>query len=297
MNEMMELYLNYLDDVRGVSEKTLEAYAQDLAKLHQFCVENEIDTEKMSNEQARRFIAKLMKAGYRPNSVNRILSGVKGFFSYCVKFDYCAADPFSRINNLSGGRRLPAVLTREEVQRMIAAAGNDFSGIRDRLIFEMLYSTGCRLSELTGMNLKDLNLSENSVLVHGKGGKDRFVFITPSAHEILDVYLPLRGRRQETRPVSQEDRQALLINNRGRRMSSQGVHYIFNKYTAELGIPKHITPHTFRHTFATHIMENDAGIRVVQELLGHEHISTTQIYSHVSSKRLKEVYRKSHPHG
>ncbi len=297
MNEMMKLYLNYLEDIRGVSEKTLAAYAQDLSKLSRFCVENEIDAARMSNEQARRFIAKLIKEGYRPSSVNRILSGIKGFFLYCIKFDYFTADPFARINSLGGGRRLPSVLTREEVQRMIDAAGNDFSGIRDRLIFEILYSTGCRLSELTGMNLKELNLSENAVLVHGKGGKDRFVFITPSAHEILDVYLPLRGRRQETRPVSQEDRQALLINNRGRRMTSQGVHYIFKKYTAELGIPKHITPHTFRHTFATHIMENDAGIRVVQELLGHEHISTTQIYSHVSSKRLKEVYRKSHPHG
>ena len=136
-----------------------------------------------------------------------------------------------------------------------------------------------------------------TILVHGKGDKDRFVFLTPSAQEILLLYIPLRNARQQTRTVKPDDKVSLIVNNRGHRLTPQGVHYIFQLYTRKLGIPKKITPHTFRHTFATHILENDAGIRVVQELLGHENVSTTQIYSHVSAGRLKEVYKKSHPHG
>jgi site-specific recombinase XerD len=297
MHEAMEQYLHYLGTVRGLSQKSLTAYTQDLNALSQYCSEIEADPLQLSRDQARRFIAYLMKHRYQPSSVNRRLSGVKGFYTYCVRFDLCPVNPFSHIRSLTGSRRLPSVLTREEVEQIMQAAGNDFAGIRDRVMFELLYSTGCRLSELLAVNLGDIHIDESSILVHGKGAKDRYVFLTPSAEEALTLYLPLRRMRQETAKCSSDDRKALLISSRGRRLTPQGVHYLFNSYTEALGIPKHITPHTFRHTFATHILEQDAGIRVVQELLGHENISTTQIYSHVSSGRLKEVYKKSHPHG
>ncbi|MCK5156798.1 MAG: tyrosine-type recombinase/integrase [Spirochaetales bacterium] len=297
MNELIENYILYLRDVRKLSERTVISYRQDLKKYEQFCSDQESGITETTYEQARRFLAMLIRTDYSSNSVNRILSGVKGFFSFCIRYEYCEINPFSRIKGIGGGRRLPSVLSHEEVKKIIEAPGNDFAGIRDRVIFELLYSTGCRLSELTGMNLADVHLAEKTILVHGKGDKDRFVFLTPSAQEILLLYIPLRNARQQTRTVKPDDKVSLIVNNRGHRLTPQGVHYIFQLYTRKLGIPKKITPHTFRHTFATHILENDAGIRVVQELLGHENVSTTQIYSHVSAGRLKEVYKKSHPHG
>ena len=297
MNELLENYIKYLRDIRKLSEKTVVAYRQDLGKYEQFCGEQNKQITEISYEQARRFLAVIIRSGYSTNSVNRILSGVKGFFSYCIRYEYCEINPFSRIKGVSGGRRLPSVLTHAEVAKILAAPENDFAGIRDKVIFELLYSTGCRLSELTGMNITDVQLVEKTILVHGKGDKDRFVFLTKSAQEILSLYIPLKNTRQQPQDVKLDDRNALVVNNRGQRLTPQGVHFVFQKYTKELGIPKKITPHTLRHTFATHILDNNAGIRVVQELLGHENVSTTQIYSHVSSSRLKEVYKKSHPHG
>jgi len=297
MNELLDNYILYLRDIRKLSEKTVIAYCQDLGKYEQFCKEQSKQLTEITYEQARRFVAIIIRSGYSTNSVNRILSGIKGFFTYCIRYEYCEINPFSRIKGVGGGRRLPSVLTHEEVARILKAPENDFSGIRDKVIFELLYSTGCRLSELTGMNIADVQLTKKTILVHGKGDKDRFVFLTPSAQEILSLYIPLKSRRQQPQNVKSDDRSALVVNNRGHRLTPQGVHYVFQRYTKKLGIPKNITPHTFRHTFATHILENNAGIRVVQELLGHENVSTTQIYSHVSSGRLKDVYKKSHPHG
>jgi len=297
MNELLENYINYLRDIRKLSEKTVVAYRQDLEKYEKFCHEQRSQLTEISYEQARRFLAVIIRTGYSTNSVNRILSGVKGFYMYCIRYEYCEINPFSRIKGVGGRRRLPSVLSHEEVARILKAPGNDFPGIRDKVIFELLYSTGCRLSELTDMDISDIQLAEKTILVHGKGDKDRYVFLTPSAQEILSLYIPLKLHRQQPQDVVSDDRNALIVNNRGHRLTPQGVHYVFQRYTKKLGIPKKITPHTFRHTFATHILENNAGIRVVQELLGHENVSTTQIYSHVSSGRLKEVYKKSHPHG
>lgn len=297
MVELLENYTLYLRDIRKLSDKTVVAYRQDLEKYEQFCIEQRKSITEISYEQARKFLTVIIRSGYSTNSVNRILSGIKGFFTYCIRYEYCEINPFSRIKGVGGGRRLPDILSHEEVARFLAAPEDDFSGIRDKVIFELLYSTGCRLSELIGINIADVQLEEKMILVHGKGDKDRFVFLTPSAQEIVSLYIPLKSRRKLPVDVSPDDKRALIVNNRGHRLTSQGVHYVFHKYTTKLAIPKKITPHTFRHTFATHILDNNAGIRLVQELLGHENVSTTQIYSHISSGRLKEVYKKSHPHG
>ncbi len=297
MHELMENYLLYLRDIRKLSSKTIIAYRQDLEKYEQFCIEQSKQITEISYEQARRFFAVLIRSGYSTNSINRILSGIKGFFTFCIRYEYCEINPFSRIKGTGGMKHLPTVLSHEEVTRILEAPESDFPGIRDKVIFELLYSTGCRLSELINMNIDDVRLTEKIILVHGKGDKDRFVFLTPSAQKIVALYIPLKQSRQLPQNVTSDDLSALIVNNRGRRLTPQGVHHVFQRYAEKLGIPKKITPHTFRHTFATHILENNAGIRVVQELLGHENVSTTQIYSHVSSSRLKEVYKKSHPHG
>lgn len=294
---VIEQYRLYLRDVRKLSDRTVDSYMTDLDKLSSFCEERSASPNELTFREARTFLAQLLDAGYGAKSINRILSGVRGFYRWMVRYEMSSANPFSRIKGIRGGRRLPTVLTREEVAMILSAPGDDFTGMRDRMIFELLYSTGCRLSELVEMNLEDLSLEQRRILVHGKGEKDRFVFLTDSACEAVNLFLPMRDSRQRRFAIDGESGRALLINNRGKRMTPQGVHHIFSGYMQKLKMEKKVTPHTFRHSFATHILENDAGIRVVQELLGHENVSTTQIYSHVSGSRLIEVYKKSHPHG
>jgi integrase/recombinase XerC len=178
---------------------------------------------------------------------------------------------------------------------MLKMTDNTFTGIRDRMILELLYSTGCRVSELTGMKVEDLDLKKRMVLVHGKGNKSRWVFLTKGASGNISTYLPLR-KKYVNSSVSQGINN-LILNRNGNGISARGIRYIIDKYIRAIGAGKHVSPHTFRHTFATHLLNNGAGIRAVQEMLGHSSISTTQIYTHVGIDRLKDVYREAHPHG
>ncbi len=295
--ESIESFQSYIKDVKKVSEHTVKAYTHDLALFRQFVTDHDLTFHDLRFEDARRFVASLKRSGYAEKSINRILSGIKSFYAYCLRYQMVSSNPFSNVRSMKHERYLPTVLTVEEVAMILDAPGLDFTGIRDRALFSVLYSTGCRLSELLQMNIDEIDLGEGRVLVHGKGGKDRFVFLTKHARKSLELYIPMRENLVKKRRIAGRDADAVFVNKNGKRLTPQGVHYIFHTYMRMLGIEKHVTPHTFRHTFATHILDNNAGIRVVQELLGHASISTTQIYSHVSSRRLKEVYKRSHPHG
>ncbi len=296
MHETIEQYIEYIRDIRRLAPKSVKAYTADLCHFSTFCSDSNLDPAAVDYRTARRYVASLVEAEYSTTTINRMLSAVKGYYGFLVQHQLTGTSPFSRIRSMRGGRNLPTVLTVDEIHAILASPGEDFTGLRDRVIFEVLYSTGCRLSELLGISINELNLTERVIKIRGKGGKDRFLFLTASAAESIGDYLPLRNLRVEQRtPGKETDR--LLINRNGFPLTPQGVHYIFRQYTRKLGLQKHITPHTIRHSFATHILDNNAGIRVVQELLGHERISTTQIYAHVSAKRLKEVYDNSHPHG
>ncbi len=300
MKEFAEIkheYLSYIASVRALSPKTVLAYEEDLRKFEGFLKERNADFRTLSRQEVRRFLAELQRQHLSVATVNRVLSGIKGLYSYAVRYGIVETDPFDRVTRLKEQRKLPSVLTEEEIHKLLEAPGEDFFGLRDSVIFQVLYATGCRLSELLDMNTDAVDLSAGRISVRGKGDKDRFVYLTDSAVHIVELYLPLKEAYQEKHSVAGDHRKALIINTKGRRISPQGVHYIFERYTNMLGLSKHVTPHTLRHTFATHILDRDAGIRVVQELLGHEHISTTQIYSHVGIERLRNVYERSHPHG
>lgn len=297
LEECIDRYCDYLADVRHLSEHTLKAYRHDLHLYERSIAASGRQMDEIRFEDARRFVSRLYKRGYSEKSINRIISSVKGFYNWCITYDIVASSPFSQVKSMKAQKQLPVVLTGEEIEMMINAPEDDTLGIRDKTMFSLLYSTGCRLSEMLQINIEDIDLSSSRILVHGKGRKDRYVFLTRRASGLLELYLPLRLELLKNLGASLVSQQALLVNKRGKRLTPQGVHYIFHTYVRMLGIDKHVTPHTFRHTFATHILDNDAGIRVVQELLGHQNVATTQIYSHVSTKRLKDVYKRSHPHG
>jgi tyrosine recombinase XerC len=297
LKETIGSYCDYMEQVRHLSEHTVKAYRHDLRLYEQFIVTRDIPMDRIQFEDARRFVSRLHKHGYSQKSINRIISAIKSFYSYCITYDIVETSPFSEVKSMKPQKQLPTVLTKDEVELIINAPDDDTLGIRDRTMFSLLYSTGCRLSEMLQIDIDHIELEVGRILVHGKGRRDRFVFLTREAGRLLELYLPLRYELLKSTGISNTNCRALFINKRGKRLTPQGVHYIFHTYVRMLGIDKHVTPHTFRHTFATHILDNDAGIRVVQELLGHQNVSTTQIYSHVSTKRLKDVYKKSHPHG
>ncbi len=291
---MIEEYLAYLARVRNLSEKTVDAYRKDLERYRRFCSAESLLPEEASDQDARGFAASLSREGLSPPSVNRIGSGVRGYYRFLLRQGLVGSNPFEQVKSLKKPKRLPEVLFEEEIGRLLSLPGTDFIGLRDRLIMELLYSTGCRVGEAVKINLSDISAKNRTIMVRGKGRKERLVFLGSGALEALAAYLPLRLAR--TNKSSAEAEKALFLNAAGTRLSERGVAYILKRYEEKAHLSKPVHPHVFRHSFATHILDHGADIRAVQEMLGHESISTTQIYTHVGLSRLKKVYREAHPH-
>ena len=217
---------------------------------------------------------------------------VRRFYRYQWRMEAVAANPFDALEGVKAGRRLPRVLHRQELEQLLEGlAGEDFSGRRDRLLVEFLYSTGCRISEAVGVNVS--HIAGDRVKVKGKGSKERIVFLGGPAREALKNYLPLRTPR-----VGREtDEQALFLKQKGGRLTTRGAALILEKHARRLGLGGTLHPHTFRHSFATDLLDGGAEIREVQEMLGHASMSTTQIYTHLGIEALKQIHRSAHPHG
>ncbi len=290
-----EPYLEYLRSVRHVSANTVRAYGRDLAEFRGFLASRAVSELDVDAAGARGFVGYLAGRPLSPRSVNRTLSCLRGYYRYLRKLGRVTVNPFRSLRSLKVRHRLPAVLFEQEVRQLLDSEPQEFWQIRDRLIVELLYSTGCRVSELVSMNLTDLNLKEGTVRVLGKGAKERQVFIGAQAREVLKRYLA--GRRLLARSAGGREEGALLVNRRGGRLTARGVQFLLARVLREASLSRPASPHTLRHSFATHILDRGADIRVVQELLGHSSLSTTQVYTHVGMERLKEVYRRAHPHG
>lgn len=286
----LENYLAYLLRIRTLSEKTVEAYRGDLLLFIEYLEEHELEME-LDRRDVRLFVQEL-RDRYAPSSASRLLSSVRGFYRYALKQNLVAANPFDAVRGKGRERRLPAVLGEREMEQLLSLPGNDFIGCRDRCLMELLYSSGARISEALGIDLFDLDLKRRVIALRGKGDKDRYAFLGPPALDALEAYLPLRRKKGGC-----ELSGPLFINNRGGRLTRRGAVYILDKYQQKLGTGKHLHPHLFRHSFATHLLDRGADIRSVQEMLGHADLSTTGIYTHVSLKRLKDVYVNAHPHG
>ena len=292
-------YLQYLRTVRRLSEHTIISYGHDLQVFLDFLKERNLSCADVTFPDARRFIASLVYQSKRSTvTINRMLSSLRGFYRYAITHQWCSHNPFSRIETSPRRRRLPEVLSRQEILEILSRPIQTFFDLRDAVMLHLFYSTGCRLAELLQSNVEDIDLGEQRMMVRGKGSRQRFVFINPPTQLLLEQYLAQRQLFVATHQVQHStDSQALLLGKRGNRLSASTVHSIFERYRLQLGMQKRFTPHMLRQSFATHMLDNNSGIRIVQELLGHASVSTTQIYTHVSAQRLRSVYEQSHPHG
>ncbi len=294
---MHDVYVRYLQHVREMSSRTVEGYRHDLHAYSIYLAEQGVQAAEISPAQARGYIAFLSRNNHSPATINRALSVLKGYYEFLLKRAEVEANPFATITSLKKGRGLPEVLFESEVDKLLAAGDggkSDFFSVRNRLILELLYSTGCRVSELVGIDITDISVKTGSVLVRGKGSKERLVFLGEEALRSLHEYLPYRKGRVNTQNLSSA--KALILNGRGNRITRRSVGEIVRKCAEAASVPKKVSPHTFRHSFATHLLDRGADIRVVQEMLGHANLSTTQVYTHLGFNRLKEAYRGAHPH-
>lgn len=294
MRKEFEQYLNNLTKLRGYSKNTAISYGNDLELFSHFLDNHKLEINDVVREDARLFVEILVEQHRSTASINRIISGVRNFYHDLLRKGKCSANPFNNIGTVTGTRPLPNVLSEEEVYKIITLPYKTSKELIAVTVFNLFYSTGCRLSEVLGIKLSDIDFYNRRILVTGKGNKQRFVFLTEKAIQVLNDYLVFRKKIKRT---DEEKSDYLLLNVNGKRLSTSAVQCIFVKYRKKLGILKKFTPHVFRHSFATHMLDNNSGIRTVQEMLGHASISTTQIYTHVSRKRLQDVYMKSHPHG
>lgn len=291
---MKDEYLSYLEAVRGLSEHTRLAYGRDLDAWEEFLARREASLATASPALAGEFLRSLGQEGLAPRSVNRVLSCLRGFYRYLLRTGRAFSHPFSGIRSLKTPRRLPVYLFEKEVQSLLDDERTGFQALRDRVLFEILYSTGCRVGELCSLDLAAV-VGKTRFPVTGKGNKTRTVFLTPSARKALEAYLPARLLRLDQGDA--DAARALLLNSQGKRLGVRGVQKIVSRAAVRAGLTKQATPHTLRHTFATHLSAEGMDVRVVQELLGHSRLETTQVYTHLSMDRLKDVMRAAHPHG
>lgn len=299
MDSRVEAYLAYIHSVRGLSDRTVRSYREDLTLYEAFLSGEDLDIDRSQSRDIRAFEAALVSEGRAGSSVNRCLSALRGYYRFRAKYGGLAVDPSKDVEGLPGSRKLPRFLFEKEMADFIELAdGDGFASLRDRAMFEFLYSTGCRVAELTGLDLSGLDLVKGTAKVLGKGKKERMVFLAEPARKALEAYLPMRAALRERRGAGvKPGRDPLFVNTRGEALSPRGVEWLIDSYATKAGINKRLSPHAFRHSFATHLVQRGADIRAVQELLGHANITTTQIYAHVDMERLRKVYDSAHPHG
>lgn len=278
------------------SANTIQSYRRDLAKFQAYLTEQEIDkVEAIDEVTVRAFLAKLSQASYAASSTSRMLSSLKQFFLFLRKEGILEINPMSLVHRPKQGRHLPKVLTAKEIEALLQAPDTSSPhGLRDRAIFELMYATGLRVTELVQLKLEDLHLELGFIQTLGKGDKERLVPLIDEAIEWLEAYLE-QVRPSFLRLAGSSSPREVFLTERGKAFTRQGIWKNLNKYVALAGIKQTVSPHMLRHSFATHLLENGADLRMVQELLGHADISTTQIYTHISTQRLQEVYHKYFP--
>ena len=278
---------------RGLSENTADAYLNDVGHLLGFLENKGIAIENVSADDLHEFLATLHDIGISPRSQARLISGIKSYFSFLRMEKIIEEDPSELIETPKLGRELPDVLSLEEIDAMIAAIPLDKDeSLRNHTIIEMLYGSGLRVSELVDTRISRLDLEEGLLIVEGKGSKERVVPVSPTALQLIELYLPQRARLK----IKPEGADILFLNRRGKPLTRVMIFYIIKELAANAGIKKTVSPHTLRHSFATHLLEGGANLRAIQEMLGHESISTTELYIHLDRTRLRRELLDHHPH-
>lgn len=296
LSELVEEFLLYLSVVRGLSENTIIGYRNDLKELQRF-LSPTLDINTITKENLLLSIGQLSKEKKAAASVNRFIAAVRTMFSYALKFGYIKKNPALELKTVKLPKRVPNFMTQPEVNQLCEQPVNNelLWEKRDHALFTMMYSSGCRISEITNLKLDDFMDNYHSAIVTGKGNKQRKVFFAEESRKALAEYLQDRKKVLESHNIAEPTRQ-VFINQKGHPLSVGGVRFIISKYSGAEGTNHHINPHAFRHTFATTMIGNGADVRLVQEMLGHSSISTTQRYTHITTEKLIETYNKAHPH-
>ncbi len=287
-------YQHYLKIERGLSENTISNYTLDLQKLSDYLEGNDmaISPVNIPQESLQQFVHDLAKS-VNARSQARIISGLRGFFSYLVFEDYRKDNPMDLIETPKIGRKLPDTLSVSEINNLISAIDlSKNEGERNRAILETLYGCGLRVSELVNLKLSDLYFEEDFIKVTGKGDKQRFVPISSLNKKYIAIY---RNQVRVHSPIQKDHEDYLFLNRRGKQLTRAMIFTIIKRLAEKIGLKKNISPHTFRHSFATHLLENGADLRAIQQMLGHESITTTEIYMHVNRKQLAKVLQEYHP--
>ena len=297
MQEALAEYLRHLSLEKNASEHTVKSYREDLTQALDFFrtrLSNQSPTpEQLTTRLLRAHMAWLSEQGYARSTIARRLAAIRSWCRFLCRQGTLSANPAMGLRGPRQDKRLPHFVSREDMTHLLETPSADSSlGMRDRAILETLYSAGLRVSELTGLNVEDVELSDGVAMVRGKGRKERLALLGPQAVSAIERWLPQRQDLAGPRAVQQP---ALFLNRNGTRLTSRSVGRLMEKYLAQAGLDPRTSPHTLRHSFATHLLDAGADIRSVQELLGHRSLATTQVYTHVNTQRLRDSYHKAHP--
>lgn len=294
MEKYKDLFIEYLTYEKGLSSNSVAAYRRDLEKFYAFLDKKGLlnKMEAVGRDDILEFLGWQLDNGLAHTSVARSLSCLKSFYKFLQMEGYIEKNPTTNLETPRIKRKLPSVLSVDEINQLMQQPDVlTLLGIRDRAMLELMYGTGVRVSELLALKLDDINMTAGFLRCLGKGSKERIVPVNKTALDWVQRYL-VKARNFL---IKNHLEKSLFVNANGKRMSRQGFFKILSRYAEKAGIRKEVTPHTLRHSFATHLLENGADLRVVQELLGHADISTTQIYTHLTTSRLREIYNRCHP--
>jgi integrase/recombinase XerD len=296
MEIFLKEYLTTLKLERNLSGNTVSSYKNDISSLLGFLKTLDItDPSRVSKKELNSFFSSLNKTGLSSNSAARYYSSIKGFFRYLFIQNYIKENPMEKVSSPKLKKGLPLVLSVTEVDSILSSPDtSNVLGLRDKALLELLYACGVRVSELLGLKVSDLFFNEEMIRVFGKGSKERLVPVGRSAVEWVKKYL-IKSRPMLEKKYKSEN--FLFLNKKGTKLSRMGIWKIVDRYVKDAGIKKEVHPHTFRHSFATHLLEGGADLRAVQEMLGHADISTTQIYTHIDREYIKQMHKDFHPRG
>ena len=294
--DLLEQFRAYLLVEKNFSQYTAKAYTSDVMSFLIWL--EDTDVSSVDYNKIREYLRFIYKYNYKKTTVARKISALRTFYKYLYRERVVESNPVSGVSAPKKTKSLPKFLNKEEIEQILNNVNIESpSGFRNRAILELLWATGMRISELSGLNFGDLNLEHNEIKVFGKGSKERIVLISERAKQYLERYIHTARRlvAKDFPPPPQEENSPVFINNTGYRLNPKTIRNVINSIVEKISLPQKVTPHMFRHSFATYLIENGADLRVVQELLGHASISNTQIYTHISTKHLTDTYNKAHP--